>query len=188
MLLTELTNKPVFSGKNPRGVCLGVGISLKSHAVKYLLCASETSTEVNFTLSTDAVAHIDERITLTHARPLYPKSCARIFIGKSVYANDGSYLGKVLDLECDHFVATRLYTDQNAVYPVSAISACQDVVIMKKEAPFPLGQRIPAPFLSLLTDKKDGVLTKPLLKVAIEKGALIGLTLSLPPFSLENYF
>ena len=47
MLLSELTKKAVYSGQNLRGVCLGIGISLKSQTVKYLLCASMRATGEN---------------------------------------------------------------------------------------------------------------------------------------------
>ncbi len=183
MFLTDLAHKEILSGKVPKGVCRGVGISLKSHAVKYLLCASGSS-DTDFSVSASAVEGVGEYVVLSKLRPLFPKNCARVFIGRPVYAFDGAYLGTVADLEIKNFVATNLFTDQGSVYPVSAITACGDAVILKREQPFPLGQRIPAPFLPLLTEKKDSVITKPVLRTAIRKGKLVRLTLSLPPFRL----
>ena len=91
----------------------------------------------------------------------------------------------VEDLEMQDFIATRLFTDQGDVIPITSLYACSDAVILKKEQPYPIGQRIPAHILSLLTDKADAVVTRPLLKTAIQRKALVKLTLSLPPFHLE---
>jgi len=84
----------------------------------------------------------------------------------------------------DNFVAIRLLTDRKEKYPISAIVACSDAVIVKKDMPYPLGQRIPAPILFKF-DAKNDVVTKPILKEAIKKGILIRTTLSLPPFHFE---
>ncbi len=186
MFLKDLTNKEILSGKQPKGVCRGVGISLKSHAVKYLLCASSATADTDFSVSTAAVDRIDERITLSKLRPVFPKNCVKLFLGRPVYSFDGAYLGKVTDLELQGFTATNLFTDQDAVYPINAITASQDAVILKKEQPYPIGQRIPAPLLPLVTDKAGSVVTKPILRAAIRKGALIKLTLSLPPFYFQG--
>ncbi len=188
MFLSQLVNKQIFSGPTPKGVCRGVGISLKSHAVKYLLCASSTSSETDFSVSASAVEQIGTSISLSKIRPLFPKNCARIFLGRPVYAFDGAYLGNVSDLQLRDFVATTLFTDQNEAYPVTSILACQDAVLLKREPPYPIGQRVPTPFLSLLSDKNDGVVTKTILRAAIEKNTLIKLTLSLPPFALNGDF
>ncbi len=186
MFLKDLVNKEIVSGKNVKGVCRGVGVSLKSHAVKYLLCASApSSADADFAVAVSAVEDVDKQIYLSQLRPVLPKSCARIFIGRPVYSFEGVHLGNVADLEIQGFIATRLYTDQAIAYPVNVITACFDAVILKKELPYPLGQRIPAPMLSLVTDKADAVVTKPILRTAIRKGALTKLTLSLPPFYLD---
>ena len=42
MLLSSLIGKRLFSNTTQRGVCTGIGISLKTHTVKYLLCVHET--------------------------------------------------------------------------------------------------------------------------------------------------
>ncbi len=177
MLLSSLIDKPLYSSSAVRGYCKGVGVSLKSFAVKYLLCASSKGqASPDFTLSISAVTDVDEYIRLSALRPLLPRRCARIFIGSPVYAFDGVYLGRVVDLELCGLTAERLFTDQNAEYPLTAITACHDAVILKKEQPFPIGQRIPAPFLS---SKKEGFVTKPFLKERIKRGELIALTSAL---------
>ncbi len=180
MFLSAITDKEIVSGATKKGICRGVGVSLKSHAVKYLLCASDGDTD--FSVSASAVERVDEQITLSSLRPLFPKRCARIFIGRPVYSFDGAYLGKVVDLEIREFIATNLFTDQNERYPINAVFACRDAVIIKKEQPYPLGQRVPTPILPLFTEKKDAVVSKQILRTAIEKGKLISLTLSLAPF------
>ncbi len=186
MLLSSLVNKEILSGKTVKGVCLGVGISLKNYTVKYLLCASaQNASSPDFAVSVSAVERIDDCVRLTKLRPLHPQNCARIFLGRPIYAFDGVFLGTVADLLVKDFTATDLFSDQNIRYPVSGITACHDAVILKKEQPYPLGQRIPAPLLHLANDK-NSLVTKPVLRAAIGKGTLIKLTLSLPPFSTQE--
>ncbi len=188
MFLKDLTGKEILSGKTCKGYCRGVGVSLKTHTVKYLLCASTQNGEADFALSTTAIAEIGEQIRMSTLRPLLPRNCVRIFIGRPIYAFDGIYLGQVEDLVMEGFVATQLLSSKKILYPVNAITACFDAVILKKEQPYPLGQRIPAPLLPLVTDKNSSVVTKPILRTAIQKSSLIKLTLSLPPFTLNGDF
>ena len=186
MKLSDLTEKNVYTNKTFQGVCRGVGLSLKSHAVRYLLCASiSTQSVTDFSIGVNTVADVGDRILLSRLRPCSPKGCARIAIGLPVYAFEGSYLGKVADLDLYDFTATTLYTDRGDSFPITSIFACSDAVILRKEQPFPLGQRIPAPLLPLVTEKNDGVVTKQILRAAMEKGALIRLTLALPPFQID---
>ena len=186
MFLKDITNKPVFANGCLQGVCRGVGVSLKTFAVKYLLCASAaTQSAPDFAIGVSAIESVQEGISLTRLRAVYPKSCAKIFIGAPVYSFEGGYLGKVADLQIRDFAATSLITDQGERFPVTALYACSDAVILKKEQPYPLGQRVPAPMLSVMECKKETVVTKPLLRAAIRQKALVNLTLSLPPFSME---
>ena len=187
MKLSQLSEKNIYVNKASKGVCRGVAISLKSHAVRYLLCASAPTQSVSdYAVGIGAVAEINDAITLSRLRPACPKGCAKIAIGLPVYSFEGGYLGVVTDLDIHDFVATKLYTDRGESFPIRSVFACSDAVILRKEQPFPLGQRIPAPFLSMVTTKNDGVVTKPILRTAASKGALIHLTLSLPPFQLES--
>lgn len=187
MKLSHLNEKSIYAGKAFRGVCRGVALSLKSQAVKYLLCASTlTQTATDFSVGVSAVTEIGESILLSRLRPAYPKNCAKITIGLPVYSFEGGYLGVVEDLEMRDFVATRLLTDRGDIFPVTSIFACSDAVILRKEPPYPLGQRIPAPLLPIVSDKSEALVTKPILRAAIQKRALVKLTLSLPPFHLEE--
>lgn len=183
MFLSNVTNKVIYLNKNPRGIVKGVGISLKTHAVKYLLCGNNQSAKSHFALPVSAIVSIDENVFLSRMRPVLPKNCACLFIGLPVYAYDGAYLGKITELVIKKFVATLFYTDVGLELPVSAIAACSDAVLLKKEQPYPLGQRIPTPFVSSLLGKEDGVVTRPVLRCAMKKSSLVKLTLSLPPFS-----
>jgi len=183
MFLTQLTDREITVGKTPKGVCQGVGISLKTQAVKYLLCASSSTSRARFAVPVSAVESVGEQIVLSRLRPVFPKNCACLFLHLPVYGFDGGFLGEVLDLAIKDFIATNLITSEGE-YPTNAITACADAVLLKKEQPFPIGQRIPAPMLSLLTDKTDGLVTKPILRTAIRKNTLVKLTLSLPPFRL----
>ena len=183
MKLSDLCKKSVYTNTTFQGVCRGVGLSLKSHAVRYLLCASTpTQTSTDFSVGVNAVAEIGERIQLSRLRPASPKGCAKIAIGLPVYAFDGGYLGKVADLDLHDFTATTLYTDRGERFPILSVFACSDAVILRKEQPYPIGQRIPAPLLYEFLTEKDVLITKSILKKAIEKGSLIKLTLSLAPF------
>ena len=187
MLLSDLSEKNVFVNRNFRGICKGVAFSLKSHAVRYLLCASSaTQTVSDFAVVVSSITEINREIHLTRLRPAHPGNCAKVSLGAPVYSFEGGYLGKLSDMELRDFIVTTLFTDRGEQFPVTAVFACSDAVILRKEQPFPLGQRIPAPLLSLVTEKKDGVITKAVLRTAIEKGALIALTLALPPFDLTT--
>ncbi|MBR2320925.1 MAG: hypothetical protein IKA57_02175 [Clostridia bacterium] len=186
MKLSDLCEKSIYTNKAFQGICRGVGLSLKSHAVRYLLCASTpTQMGTDFSVGVNAVTEVNERILLSRLRPASPKGCAKIAIGLPVYSFEGGFLGTVTDLNICDFTATTLYTDRGDSFPITSIFACSDAVILRKEQPYPLGQRIPAPLLSLVTDKSDGVVTKPILRTAIEKGSLVKLTLALPPFSFD---
>ena len=100
-----------------------------------------------------------------------------------IYSLIGEELGKLFDLEFKNFIAIRLFGDRGLEFPITSVSACVDAVLMRKEQPYPIGQRIPAPMLSLI-EGKNGVVTKPILKKVLQKGKLITFTLSLPPFSI----
>ena len=85
MKLSQIHEKSVFAGKAFRGVCRGVALSLKSQAVKYLLCASSlTQTSTDFSVGVSSVAEIGESILLSRLRPAYPRNCAKISIGLPV--------------------------------------------------------------------------------------------------------
>lgn len=188
MLLSDITEKNIFVGKTSRGICLGVGFSLKNYNVKYLLCASvHTQNAVDFAVSTAAVTDVNDCVTLSRLRPVYPKNCAKISIGLPVYSFEGGYLGTVEDLEMRNFIATQIFTDRGDVIPVTSVFACSDAVILRKEQAYPLGQRIPTPLLPLITDKSESVVTRAILRNATAKKALVKLTLCLPPFNMSPY-
>lgn len=187
MFLSDLTEKNICVHENFRGICKGVALSLKSHAVRYLLCSSSaTQSAADFAVAVSSIEEIGIALHLTRLRPAHPGNCAKIFIGSPVYSFEGGYLGKLMNLELRDFIATKLYTDKGDIFPITSVFACSDAVILRKEQSYPLGQRIPAPLLPVVTDKSDGVVTKAVLRNAIKKNALIRLTLSLPPFDLEN--
>ena len=187
MKLSQLSEKNIYTNKTFKGVCRGVAISLKSHTVRYLLCASApTQSLSDYAVGIGAVTEVSDSITLSRLRPACPKGCAKIAIGLPIYSFEGGYLGTVTDLDIRDFIATKLYTDRGESFPILSVFACSDAVILRKEQPFPLGQRIPAPLISTFTPKNDGLVTKPILRAAASKGALIRLTLALPPFQLES--
>lgn len=188
MLLSELVGKKIYSGTTRRGICLGVAISLKSYAVKYLLCSSADTynpldTQTDFAINLSAVTSVNDGIFLSRLRPVFPKNVAKIFIHKPIYSNEGVFIGNVADMEMDDFIAVKLLTNRGEAFPLTAISAFSDAVILRKRQPYPIGQRIPITSYSNLNER---IVTKSVLRSAIENRALIRLTLSLPPFYLEN--
>lgn len=187
MKLSQLNEKNIYAGKAFRGVCRGVALSLKSQSVKYLLCASSsTQSNTDFSVGVSSIHAIEDSIILSRLRPAYPKNCAKITIGLPIYSFEGGFLGVVEDLEMRDYIATRLYSDRGEIFPITSVFACSDAVILRKEPPYPLGQRIPAPLLPIVSEKSEGLVTKPILRAAIQKRALVKLTLSLPPFQLEE--
>ena len=185
MLLSQLIGKEIAVGNIPRGTVKGVGVSLKTHAVKYLLCAGNTPSRALFAIPINSVTSFSERLLLPRLRPVFPKHCACLFLHLPVYSYYGEHLGHLQDLSISNFTATTLRTDKGFALPISAVTACSDAILLKKEQPFPLGQRVPAPILSSVSGKREGVVTKPVLRAAIQQNALIKLTLSLSPFSIE---
>ena len=185
MLLSQLVQKPIVVDGNVRGVCLGVGISLKTYAVKYLLCSSSPArSKTDFCVNLSAVTKIDEAVFLHRLRPVFPKNCAQITMRLPIFSFNGGALGFLQDLEMQNFTVLRFFSE-NKAFPISAVAACSDAVILRKEQPYPLGQRVPAPFLLYFKDVARPIVTKSVLSTAIRERALIKLTLSLPPFSLN---
>lgn len=191
MLLSQIVNLPINVNGTNRGVCLGVGVSLKTSTVKYLLCSSAPSAtplsaNVDFCVNLSSVYSFEKNaVFLSKLRPVFPKNCAKIFLSRPVYSFDGNFLGSLTDLEINEQTATRLFTT-NETFPFCAVAAVSDAFILRKNQPYPLGQRIPAPVVSSVFEKNTPVVTKPVLKTAIEKKALIKLTLSLAPFRFEE--
>lgn len=171
-----------------RGVCLGFGVSLKNYAVKYLLCCvSDEKGAPDFALNFSAVERVDnENISLSSIRPVLPKSYVKIFENLPVYTQTGAFVGNVTKLQIDNNTLVKIYTDLHGFSP-SDIFACNDAIILKKTQSYPLGQRVPVtPNQDFLTQKSK-LVTKPLLRFAIEKNALIKLTLSLAPFHFQDF-
>ncbi len=189
MLLSQLIGKQVYCGSTCRGVVLGIGTNIKSGTIKYLLCAnaehhSLRNPQTDFAIALSTVVSIGERIVLSKLRTLYPKSCAKLFLHRPVYSDEGVYLGTVEDVELHDFVLQKLLLDDNTVYPFLAVTAISDAIILKKAPPYPIGQRVPAPVALRISDKSLTCVSRALLKKAIERGRLIELTLSLTPFRL----
>ena len=192
MLLTDLIEKNVYVGKALRGVCLGVGISLKSFSVRYLLCCNAASysplrPHVDFAVNVSAIESVsDGAILLSRLRCVFPKNCAKVFLNRPVFSDGGVFLGNLADVSIDGDSALRLFTDRNTSYPVSAVAAFSDAVLLRKPLTYPLGQRINTPAVSSFLDKSEPIVTKTVLRAALEKKALIRFTLSLAPFNRER--
>jgi sporulation protein YlmC with PRC-barrel domain len=191
MLLSNLLQKTLFSSSAIRGTCLGVGVSMKNGGCKYLLCSSECTPKkdernFDFALNFSAVAVCEEyRISLSSFRPVALKPCARLFLGLPIYSFDGQFLGILCEAEIINGVVTTLFTDKEKRIPFSSVSAVFDAVILQKEKPYPIGQRIPAPSVSAFIQKNEPLVTRSVLQKAIRANSLIKFTLSLPPFSIK---
>lgn len=185
MKLSQLIGKSVYAGSKRRGTCQGVGVSLKSGTVKYLFCTASNE-RTDFCVNVSAIEEIDEEIYLSRLRPVFPKSAAKILLGLPVYTDEGVFLGNVKDMEMDAFFALHLQTDKGERFSIFHIAACTDAILLRKKPPYPIGQRIPAHALSEFSQSGEMIVSRSNLRDAIEKGALIKLTLSLAPFALYN--
>lgn len=183
MKLSMLIGKSVYAGSKRRGTCQGVGLSLKSGEIKYLFCSAPKG-RTDFCVNVSAIEEIDEEIYLSRLRPVFPKSAVKIVLGLPVYTDEGVFLGNVADMETDDFLALHLETNKGERFPVSRITACIDAILLRKKQPYPIGQRIPAPTVSEIFQNGETIVSRSNLRNAIEKGALIKLTLSLAPFAL----
>ena len=188
MFLSQLFSKKIFTGETERGNVVGVGFSLKNCAIKHLICSTQTPCknqppQTNFAVNVSSISAVADKICLTRIRPIIPKTQTALFPHLPVYSHDGIFLGNLTDGKIKDFVLVQLYTDKNYAFPPSSIAVCHDAIFLRKEKPYPLGQRIPSPILSQLLGEKTSV-TKPLLQRALRQGTLVKLTLSLPPFAL----
>lgn len=173
----NILQNTLYLNQVPRGTCHQLGVSLKTGAIKYLFC--ETNAREQFAVNASAILAIEDfRVQLSSIRPVIPKNAVKLSIGLPVYAFTGVYLGEIKKIQRENMRVTALITDKNATIPFSAVLSCADAVILRKNLPYPLGQRIPAPALQLIT--------RPVLKKAIAEKNLIKLTLSLAPFTLFN--
>ena len=186
MLLTQLIGKPVYSGKHPRGTVAGLYLSLKTKAVRYLLCqTTQKNARTEFAVSVTAIASIGEAVTLKRLKTLFPKNVARMVLNRPIYTIEGEHLGSLADAELENFTLTGIITESEKRYSATCISALSDAVILKKSPPYPLGQRVPAPHLLPFPPQKSNspTVTRALLKEAIEQKKLVALTLYLSPFN-----
>ena len=176
MLLTQLVNKQIILNNTPRGFSQSVGISLKGKTIKYLFCSSSAGEQTNFVLPISAVNSLSENaLFLSYLRPILPKNNVQVFIGMPIYNYNGEYLGNLSDAEIQNNQIFTLFTSKNDGYPFTSISAVADAIILKKPQPYPIGQQLP----------NLDIVTKSVLRKAVEEQNLIQLTLSLPPFSLS---
>lgn len=185
MLLSEIVGKNVYSGKALRGVCRGVCLSLKSRAVKYLLCSRETPQSndyTEFSVGVGCIGSVEDAVILKRMRTAVPKNCVRFFTGRPVYSEEGAYLGIASDLVMENFTATKLVTDTGKTYSASAISALGDAVLLKREPVFPLGRLVVKDLPAAPEPIREGtVVNRGTLKAAIASGVLIRLTSGLLP-------
>ena len=191
MYLSQILSKTLYSANSVRGACLGVGVSPKNGACKYLLCTTNPAPQKNekqtdFTLNFSCIADCDEfQLHLSAFRPVAAKPCAKLFPALPVYSFEGNYLGAFCDAEIKDGAINSLITDTGKLFPFSLVGAINDAVILQKTKPYPIGQRIPAPAVLPFTQKNETHITRPVLQKALRANSLIKLTLSLAPFHLK---
>ncbi len=179
MLLSQLVHKEVFVKGVFKGICLGVGVSKKNYAVKYVLCSSVATPvnarRVDFAVNFSSVNEVfSGGLHLSSLRPVYPKNVFFLFPDLPVYTGEGVGVGAVMDAVIENGVLKTVRT-AGKQYAFSCVSACADAVILKTPKPYPLGITLPS---------GNGCVTKPILKNAVKSGNLIKFTLSLAPFDL----
>jgi hypothetical protein len=183
MFLSAFCNKLLYLDGECRGVCVGVAVSKKNYSIKYLLCAHERATRPDFALPFSALRSIGiHGLTLSRVRPAIPKNVFKLFPSRPVYSAEGAYLGALQDVEFENEVATKLLTTENLHFSFACVNGVCDAVILRKSPVYPLGQRIHTSLFS----ENSSLVTKSVLRRAIEKRALIKLTLSLSPFVTPN--
>ncbi len=183
MRLRDFLDKPVFIGQKQRGRCVALGVSLKTATIKYLYVQPENDSQA-FAVSYSALSFIGETLSLKTLRPVFPKACARLYDKAPIYAQNGTFLGMLWDTQIsENGTVLALLSNLGQHFPFSLVSSCTDAVILRKKQPYPLGQRVPAPALSLISPMQSEVVSKRILRQAIQKGNLIKFTLSLVPFT-----
>lgn len=183
MLLTSLIGKPITVDKTPRGFCVGLGIAKKTGKLKYLLCSEEENGQTTFAVPYNlliAVRH--DVLQLSKLRAVLPKQYAPIYSALPVYDVKGKHLGELENAEWTNETVDCLFVNGKRL-PFYCVSALSDAVLVNPISRFPLGQPIPFPYLE---EKRlsQNVVTKSVLKQAVQSQSLIRLTLSLAPFSV----
>ena len=148
---------------------------------------SQGTLRADFSVNASSVLRVDEQaILLSRIRATLPKNCVKLFQSLPIYTDNGQFCGELCDGELNDFQLLHLTSNQGLSFPVNTLSAVSDAVILKKNPPYPIGQRIPAPVALDIYAKNEPLVTRSALRFAIEKKSLIKLTLSLPPFHDEN--
>lgn len=194
MYVSTLVGKRVFSRSAERGVCVGVGVSLKTFVVKYLFYQPlHERANVLFALPFARVCAADGLcLQADGVRALSPKGCAPFRLRLPVFTAEGVAVGQVADLSITEgqdgeYRAEFMVLDGGKTIAADEIAVYADAVLLKKSRPYPLGQRIPAPILSLFSDKNQPFVSKAALRRAVERNDLIKFTLSLPPFHAQLF-
>lgn len=187
MFLSQIIGKPVRKQNVTYGKATDICVSLKSRALRYLICVSNRDVRAEFAVGFSSVLELDDEIVLSRLKPLLPQNCVKLTLNRPVYDDSGKYLGFLKDAEIENGYLLALYASDGKKYAATRILAVSDAIILRKNQPYPLGQRIPAPCVSPLTDtEKSGLVTRSVLKTAIQNRSLIRFTLSLPPFFKPN--
>lgn len=190
MLLSQMLYKNIEIRSMPNAIAIAVGISPKNFTVKYVFFGDtsnrnflKNSTETKFALNFSALQTITPvSLQFSSLRPVLPKAYFTLSLQKPVYSQKGEFLGSLQDATIENGILTNISTEQKHYNPIEIFSI-SDAIIIKKSAPFPLGQRIPAPNEYPFCTEKDTLVSKSILRRAIKNGKLIRLTLSLSPFS-----
>ena len=171
-----IITKTIHLNDAPRGICCALGVSLKTGLIKYLYCKTDDGAE--FAINATALTSVTPfSLLCSTLRPVIPKNAVKLFLGQPVYASTGKFLGNLTAVKQDCLRVLSLTTSQKCTFPLQCVGACNDAIILRKQLPYPLGQRVHTPTKQCVT--------RPLLRTAIAQNELIQFTLSLAPFHLR---
>ena len=166
MFLHDLEGKNIHTAKKIHGICKGVAVRIKSQKIHYLYC--ENTSKQTFFLPVSTIKGVEEEGIIL--KKFLPSSASLPVLQsqKPVYLQEGVFLGLVEDLAIENWKITKIILE-NERYSSLCMVALGDALFLKKAPPFPIGS----------ITKTGELVTRTLLKKAIEEGCLISLTTSL---------
>jgi len=187
MFISQWIGKNLYSGNKLCGACKGVGFSLKSQTIKFLVCSADAhdrhDSDGRFCVSVSQIEKITDAVYLKRLRTVAPNNSALFLPDKPIYSETGAYHGLAIDLQIENFSAVAIISDRQKTYPVHQILASGDAFIIKKTSVFPLGRTLRREItVNNQSVAANAPVTKTLLQSAAKSGNLIRLTTALSPF------
>ena len=113
MLLSQIFLKTISTGDTARGSVVGVVFSLKTGAIKHLLCSTRTPFQnhlprSDFAVNISSISAIADKISLARLRPIIPKTQTALFPNLPIYSQNGVFLGNLTDGKINNFILTQI--------------------------------------------------------------------------------